>query len=91
MDSPSYTVAFSRAARRRLAKLPESAVAALIEHLMGPVASNPHQLGKLLEKPLNGVWSTRRGEYRALYIINDTEHLVTVIAVDHRRDVYRPR
>lgn len=89
MESPSYTVKFSPAARRRLAKLPESAAAALIEHLIGPVANNPHRLGKPLEAPLNGTWSTRRGEYRALYTIDESEHMITVIVVDHRRDVYR--
>jgi mRNA interferase RelE/StbE len=36
------------------------------------------------------VWSTRRGEYRALYIIDKYERAVTVVAVAHRRDAYRP-
>ena len=90
-DSPCYTVTFSPAARRRLARLPESAATALFEHLIGPVAANPHRLGKPLESPYDGVWSTRRGEYRALYTIDENNHVITVIVVDHRRDTYRPR
>lgn len=86
-----YTVAFTPAARRRLAKLPIAAAAALYEHLIGPVAGNPYRLGKSLEEPYDEVWSTRRGEYRALYTIDEDERTVTVLAVAHRRDAYRPR
>jgi mRNA interferase RelE/StbE len=38
----------------------------LFEHLTGPVADNPLRLGKPLDAPFDDVWSTRRGEYRAL-------------------------
>jgi mRNA interferase RelE/StbE len=36
-------------------------------------------------------WTTRRGEYRALYTIDDPKQVVTVLAVAHRRDAYRQR
>ncbi|MTD52855.1 type II toxin-antitoxin system RelE family toxin [Amycolatopsis pithecellobii] len=85
-----YAVEFSPAARRRLAKLPLSAATALYEHLIGPVAGNPYRLGKPLDEPFNEVWTTRRGDYRALYSIDDHERTITVLAVAHRRDAYRP-
>ncbi|MFC0112298.1 type II toxin-antitoxin system RelE family toxin [Kibdelosporangium aridum] len=88
-DRP-YTVTFTPAARRRLDKLPLTAAVALYEHLTGPVADNPHRLGKPLETPYDDVWSTRRGEYRALYTIDDHNRTITVLAVAHRRDAYRP-
>lgn len=89
--APRYTVDFAPPARRGLDKLPLSAAAALYEHLTGPVAQNPRRLGKPLEVPFDGVWTTRRGDYRALYVIDDLANTVTVIAVAHRRDAYRPR
>lgn len=69
-------------------RLPLPAAVALFEHLTGPVADNPHRLGKQLDAPLNDLWSTRRGEYRAIYSIDD-KRMVTVVAVAHRRDAYR--
>lgn len=87
----SYAVSFTPAARRRMDKLPLAVAAALYEHLIGPVADNPHRLGKQLETPYDEVWSTRRGEYRAFYMIDEREHVITILAVDHRRDAYRPR
>jgi mRNA interferase RelE/StbE len=86
-----YTVRFTPAARRRLGKLPLSAATAMYEHLLGPVAANPYRLGKPLDAPFEEVLSTRRGDYRALYTVDDQELIVTVLAVAHRRDAYRPR
>jgi mRNA interferase RelE/StbE len=90
-DSTPYEVTFAPAARRGLDRLPESAAFALYEHLTGAVASNPQRLGKPLDTPLDGVWSTRRGEYRALYTIDETTRTIAVVAVSHRRDAYRTR
>lgn len=86
-----YIIKFTPAARRRLDRLPLAAATALYEHLTGPVSENPHRLGKALDAPFEAVWTTVRGEYRALYVIDDRESTVTVLAVAHRRDAYRPR
>lgn len=91
MTDDPYTVAFTPAARRGLARLPLAAATALFEHVTGPLGGNPYRLGKPLEEPYDDVWTTRRGEYRALYTINEAEQVVTILAVAHRRDVYRPR
>ena len=79
------------AVRRRLDKLPLSAATALYEHLIGSVATNPHRLGEPLDAPFEEVLSTRRGDYRALYTVDDRARIVTVLAVVYRRDAYRPR
>jgi mRNA interferase RelE/StbE len=34
-------------------------------------------------------FSARRGTYRIIYGIDDKNRVVTVVDVDHRRDVYR--
>ncbi len=92
MSEPErYMVAFTAAARRRLDKLPLSAATAVFEHLTGPVTANPHRLGKPLDAPFEEVLFTRRGDYRALYTVDDLARIVTVLAVAHRRDAYRPR
>ena len=40
---------------------------------------------------LAGLRSARRGDYRVIYRIDDQRHLVTVLAIEHRSDIYRPR
>ena len=31
----------------------------------------------------------RQGQFRILYVVDDSEHVVTVVKIGHRRDVYR--
>lgn len=77
-------------AARDLERLPEKAAAAVIESFQA-IADNPHRVGKPLRLELEGLWSARRGPYRVIYRIADEECLGTVVAVDHRADVYRRR
>jgi len=77
-------------ARRQIDRLPISVAAAVMETL-DAIASNPRRLGKPLRFELTGYLSARRGPYRIIYRIDDTTRSVTVVAVAHRADVYRPR
>lgn len=95
-----YTVTFTLAARRRLDKPDRSTRLAKalgepgirpLRALIGPVADNPHRLGKPLEAPYDETRSTCWREYRALYTVDEHKHVITILAVAHRRDAYRPR
>jgi mRNA-degrading endonuclease RelE of RelBE toxin-antitoxin system len=69
--------------------LPESAAVACFGFIRGPLAENPYRVGKPLRGRLEGRHSARRGEFRVIYRIDDGRILVEVIAIQHRRDVYR--
>ena len=71
-------------------KLPEEIAAAVIEFLAGALLENPHRVGKQLRGDLAGIHTARRGTYRVLYRINEAQHEVVVLRIEHRRDVYRP-
>jgi mRNA-degrading endonuclease RelE of RelBE toxin-antitoxin system len=77
-------------ARRQIHRLQIPVAAAVIETL-DAIAANPRRLGKPLRFELEGCWSARRGPYRIVYRIDDASHTVSVLAVAHRADVYRPR
>jgi mRNA interferase RelE/StbE len=77
-------------AARHLDRLPEKAATAIVEALH-TIAANPHRTGKPLKLGLAGLWSARRGDYRVLYEVDGERHLVTVVHIAHRADVYRRR
>ncbi|MCK0112214.1 type II toxin-antitoxin system RelE/ParE family toxin [Ornithinimicrobium sp. F0845] len=81
-----YEVAWTPTAKRALQRLPEKVATAAIEFIYGPLANNPQRVGKALRFDLEGLHSARRGDYRIIYRI---DHRVTIIAVEHRADVYR--
>lgn len=81
-------------AERQLARLPDRVAAAVVEFMVGPLCDNPRRVGHPLQRELQGLWSARRGAYRVVYAIDDdggTSLTVTVLRIDHRSDVYRPR
>jgi mRNA interferase RelE/StbE len=86
-----FSIAWTAASRRALTRLPEKAAAAVIEFLYGSLSENPHRVGKPLKLGLEGLHSARRGDYRVIYRIDDGKRQVTVMPVEHRSDVYRPR
>ncbi|MFI5935804.1 type II toxin-antitoxin system RelE/ParE family toxin [Actinoplanes sp. NPDC051494] len=87
-----YAVRFGRGAARALAEVLPAAVAfAVQEFAAGPLAENPHRVGKRLREPKAHLHSARRGTFRILYEINDESRTVIVEAVAHRSDVYRAR
>lgn len=79
-------VAWTPTAKRALRRLPEKVATAAIEFIYGPLASNPQRVGKALRFDLEGLHSARRGDYRIIYRIDER---VTIIAIEHRADVYR--
>lgn len=85
-----FDLIIARPAARALAEeLPEAVAVAVIEFITGALLDDPRRVGRELRRELAGVWATRRGTYRVLYRIDDNRHEVTVVRVDHRRDVYR--
>jgi mRNA interferase RelE/StbE len=67
------------------------AAAAIAEFLTSALLTEPHRVGKPLERELAGYRAARRGPYRVVYRIDEDKHVVHVVRIDHRADVYRPR
>ena len=89
MTAARYTVLLSPAAKRAIERdLPEAVAAAVVDFLYGPLAEDPHRVGKPLRLQLEGYWSARRGQYRVIYSIHDDEVLVRVVRISHRADAY---
>ncbi|MFI0454038.1 type II toxin-antitoxin system RelE/ParE family toxin [Actinomadura sp. 6N118] len=89
--SQRYGIILRPAASRALQRMPEKIAAACWEFVSGPLAENPHRVGKPLVEPLAPQYSARRGEYRVLYLIDDGTVIVEVTAISHRADAYRRR
>ncbi|MCP8998168.1 type II toxin-antitoxin system RelE/ParE family toxin [Pseudarthrobacter sp. RMG13] len=87
----AYEVIFSPTARRDLQSVPPRILPAIIEFVCGDLSRNPQRVGKALERDLAGFLSARRGPYRVLYSIDEEHSSISILRVDHRAEVYRPR
>lgn len=59
--------------------------------MLGALVDNPHRLGGALQRELAGMRSARRGAYRVIYEIDETEQVVIVHRIEHRATAYRTR
>jgi mRNA interferase RelE/StbE len=84
-----YALRTTPTVRRALAeRLPQAVAAAAYEFISGPLLESPYRVGKRLLPPMDDRFSARRGTYRIIYRIDDKAMVVTVVDIDHRRDVY---
>jgi mRNA interferase RelE/StbE len=89
VNGERYEVRFQPAARRAIAeRLPESVAAAVLEFCDAALALSPRRVGKPLFGPLAGCHGARRGTYRVVYRIDEQAHVVEVLDIDHRADIY---
>jgi len=90
VSSEPWRLVVTAPAARDLDRLPNKAFGAVLGSLEA-IARNPRRVGKPLRFELEGLWVARRGPYRVVYRIDDEERQIAVVAIDHRRDVYRRR
>lgn len=83
----SYKIEVTRAARKAIEKLPKEAVRAVTAAIRDLVEDPcPHGYTKLSGQP---GYRVRVGVYRIIYEIKDDVLVVVVVAVGHRKDIYR--
>lgn len=83
----SYQIYISRRAQKALLDLQREAYGRIREAIRA-LAADPRPSGCSKLTGREG-WRIRVGDYRVIYEINDSENSVTVLAVGHRRDIYR--
>lgn len=87
----SYELRITGPAQRNLGRLAEGTAAAIVEFMLGALLDNPHRVGGRLQRELSGLHCARRGAYRVIYEIDDDQHIVIILRIDHRSRVYKSR
>lgn len=83
-----YEITYAQSALRSLRKL-DRVVARRVLHVIDGLSRNPRPDGCIRLKGGNGELRVRVGDYRIIYDVIDDEVMVLVLAVGHRREVYR--
>ena len=83
----SYKLTIKKSAERELKDIPRKDVHRIIKRIQS-LAGQPRTDGteKLSAQPY---YRIRQGDYRIIYFIDDSNHIVDVIKIGHRRDIYR--
>jgi mRNA interferase RelE/StbE len=89
--SKRWKIEISRTAEKQIQNLDRKAQQSIIRFLRQRIepAGDPRQWGKALHGEKRGLWRYRVGDYRLICDIQDERVIVLVLAVGHRKDVYR--
>jgi mRNA interferase RelE/StbE len=86
----TYEVALTPAAARQLRRLDRPAQRRL-QAVIDLLADDPRPPAAKQLVGGVGQWRVRTGDFRVVYEIQDARLLVLVVAVGHRREIYRQR
>ena len=82
-----YKIIVAKPAQKDLKKV-DTRYRTAIKNRLKELKSNPY-LGKPLRDDLKGRYSLREGVYRIIYRIRKKELIVLIVAVSHRRGIYK--
>lgn len=86
-----YHVEFIKSVKKSFSKLDKYTQIMILnwieKNLEG--CENPRLFGKALSANRKGQWRYRVGDYRIISLIQDNKVTILVIAVGHRRDIYK--
>jgi len=82
-------IGYSRSVRKKLKKLDNSIKARIFSYMdeVGEL-SDPRSRGKALTANLSGLWRYRVGKYRLVCKIIDSELVILVVDIAHRKEIY---
>ena len=86
----THRIQLSPAAARQLRKL-DGRTQRRIQAVIELLAQEPRPTGAKKIVGGHGEWRVRTGNYRIIYEIDDGVLVVLILAVGHRREVYRRR
>lgn len=87
----SWTVRINEVAEAQIKKLDRSTQRRILDYLHDRLegCKNPRHFGEPLKGNKSGLWRYRIGDYRVICEIKDRELQVLVLAIGHRREVYK--
>jgi mRNA interferase RelE/StbE len=83
-----YTILYRPSVKREMERL-DAPTARRIDAAILALSDHPRPPGCLKLSGPSGLWRIRVGDYRIVYEIRDRQLIVLIVAVAHRRDIYR--
>ena len=84
-----YSITIKKSAAKELEHLPGNIIRK-VTHDIYPLANNPRPAGsKKLKGASENLWRIRIGDYRIIYLIEDTIKIIDIRKIGHRKDIYK--
>ena len=86
--SARYRALIESRAEKHLARI-DPVIRRRIAKAIDALCTDPEPAGCVPLKSMPGVLRLRVGDYRIVYQVSKDQHVIDVIDIDHRKDIYR--
>ncbi len=83
-----YELEYERKAFKSLRRIGQPDQRRIVSRIEG-LADEPRPVGAEKLAGLGDAWRVRQGDFRIVYVIDDSARIVTITRVGNRKDVYR--
>ena len=83
-----YKVSYLDSVENDFKKLDRPTQKRIINKIENHLAKDPQHLGKVLTGQFKGFWRYRVGDFRIIYKIAESEILIIVSRIGHRKNIY---
>ncbi|MFP5385742.1 MAG: type II toxin-antitoxin system RelE family toxin [Bacteriovoracia bacterium] len=84
-----WEVLYTKSAKDEISSLDGSKKKIIKRAIEDKLMTDPLKFGVPLRRNLSGLFKLRVGDFRIIYQINNSEVVVLIVAVGHRREVYK--
>ncbi len=84
-----FKVLWDTRALKDLKKIDKEAARVIVTRVKQYLAEDPFYFGKPLKKQFKGLYRYRFENYRVIYAIEKEKLIIKVVAVGHRKNVYK--
>lgn len=88
MPSSGYQLLYKKSVDKDLRKLPTSIRKQIINKIQ-MLSDSPYMVGSVKLLGANNLYRIRHSNYRIIYQIKDSQLVVLVVKVGHRKEIYR--
>ena len=85
-----YRIEYLEQVRKDLKPISKSDKEKIRSAIESKLSSNPIEFGKPLQYSLKGLRRLRVGDYRVIFQIDQSNKIVLVTKIGHRREIYDP-
>ena len=84
-----YKILFHKSVKDDLKSLPKSHLEAIKRAITERISTRPYDFKALSGKHYKGLYRLRVSDFRIIYRINEELRYVTILAIGHRRTIYK--
>lgn len=85
----AYKAIWHEETLKDLKKLNQTISKKIVAKVKNYLIQDPVKLGTPLKGNLKGLYRHRIGEYRVIYVIDQTEKKIIILNVNHRKKIYK--